>query len=38
MRQRVMWHVTTMMATLGLLLLGTAAVATQDLFEAMGMA
>jgi thiol-disulfide isomerase/thioredoxin len=38
MRQRVMWHVTTMMATLGLLLLGKAAVATQDPFEAMGMA
>jgi thiol-disulfide isomerase/thioredoxin len=33
-----MWHVTTVMATLGLLLLGKAAVATQDVFEAMGMA
>ena len=38
MRQRVMWQTSTVMATLGLLLLGKAAIAAQDLFEAMGMA
>jgi peroxiredoxin len=38
MRQRVMWHVSTVMATLGLLLLGEAAIAAKDLFEAMGLA
>jgi peroxiredoxin len=38
MRQRVMWHLTTVMATLGLLLLGEAAIAAKDLFEAMGLA
>ena len=38
MRQRAMWQMTTVMATLSLLLLGKAAVAAQDLFEAMGMA
>jgi peroxiredoxin len=33
-----MWHVSTVMATLGLLLLGEAAIAAKDLFEAMGLA
>src|SRR5919109_585871 len=38
MRQRVIWQVTTVMAALGLLLLGEAAIAAKDLFEAMGLA
>jgi peroxiredoxin len=38
MRRRVRCHMTIILVTMGLLLLGNTAYATQDLFEAMGMA